>query len=164
MQIDSFTRYAEDGCSICLVKWEEKDDICLALTCGHVFHEYCLKPHVINRLDCPNCRKPIPSLTEKQFKILNEYSKMGCCKVIKKILRKICPALFVLSAGLYHEIGEADKQDAIYISLAALMATVGTIGYWGYKIKNEMDEMKEEYEKILPLVGKRVRFTPNKQE
>ena len=45
-------------CSICLVDFEENDDIA-NLTCKHIFHKNCIVEWSNRKAECPNCREPI---------------------------------------------------------------------------------------------------------
>jgi hypothetical protein len=45
-------------CSICLVDFEENDDIA-NLTCKHIFHKTCIEEWSNRKAECPNCREPI---------------------------------------------------------------------------------------------------------
>jgi hypothetical protein len=67
-----------DNCTICL---EPLDVLIRRLPCGHMFHDNCLKPTILN---CPICReniKPFCELCKKpsnRLFIFNSYNK-GIC-------------------------------------------------------------------------------------
>ena len=52
-----------DLCSICLVQFEEGEEIC-TLPCRHGYHEVCLKTWLLWGCRCPQCRQFIPNRTD----------------------------------------------------------------------------------------------------
>ena len=62
-EFDSFPYTSEDEtqkieCSICLVDFENQDDVVL-LDCNHMFHNTCILEWCSHKADCPNCREKI---------------------------------------------------------------------------------------------------------
>ena len=47
----------DEECSICLE--DLKDDMCLKLPCGHVFHKMCAQKWLTQKPTCALCRTPI---------------------------------------------------------------------------------------------------------
>ena len=42
----------------------QKDRVVVETPCKHRFHERCLKTWMTTKMDCPNCRKPLPVLSD----------------------------------------------------------------------------------------------------
>lgn len=43
-------------CAVCLDQFEDSDEVCRTLVCGHKFHVLCVNPWVTQRGCCPLCR------------------------------------------------------------------------------------------------------------
>jgi len=62
-----------DTCAICLSDHVEVGEEIRELGCKHIFHKKCLDRQLKERMDCPNCRRPVIS-SEAQLQTIIERS------------------------------------------------------------------------------------------
>ena len=61
----------DNNCSICLLKYEDEDDI-IVLKCTHIFHKECVNEWLKNNSNkCPVCREVVSEGTPDYLQNIN---------------------------------------------------------------------------------------------
>lgn len=88
--ISTKTTCTQECCPICINGWRFKQRF-LSLGCGHCFHTNCLHPWLLQRNDCPLCRRVVDmaAFPKSDVKLVaqssySEVSDSGSCKKLRK--------------------------------------------------------------------------------
>jgi len=109
--LDQADKDAEDGvCPICLVEFENDENVIIGSSCGHMFHFECFMQWVEkNHTDCPLCRSNM--MTAENF-LASAYEVLGEQRVnkLKHINEEAARRLVTLEANRHEGIREESES------------------------------------------------------